>query len=368
LAQSGYQPKQDLKDSAELSLMTCPYFTRISICIFALIGGSFLFFLPAQAQKNDTVYLYNGDRITGELKKFENGLLFLKTDAMQTVNIEYDRISTIYSSKHFELRATSGYRYFGTLLNSSVPGSVNIITDIDTIIKPLWDIVQITSIKNRFFQKIDGSVDLGLNYTKASDVFQFSVAASAVHRTANYATAIDLSSIISDQDDDVARNNDAGFSVTRYFPGKWLARAETRGQQNTELDLDYRILAGLGGGYDLVRSNSQRLYSLAGLITNRERTLDSALVSNNLEFVVSLNYKWFRYSHPKIDITSGINFLPSLTTKGRIRLEYDLNGKIEIVKDVFFSITLYENFDNNPAASGASKNDWGIITSIGYTF
>ena len=93
-------------------------------------------------------------------------------------------------------------------------------------------------------------IDLGLSYTKASDVFQFSVAASAVHRTVNYATAIDLSSIISDQDDDVARNNDAGFSVTRYFPGKWLARAETRGQQNTELDLDYRILAGLGGGYD----------------------------------------------------------------------------------------------------------------------
>ena len=75
--------------------MTCPNYTRIYICVFALIGGSFLFLLPAQAQKNDTVYLYNGDRITGELKKFEYGLLFLKTDAMQTVNIEYDRISRL---------------------------------------------------------------------------------------------------------------------------------------------------------------------------------------------------------------------------------------------------------------------------------
>jgi hypothetical protein len=321
-----------------------------------------------QAQKNDTVYLNNGDRITGELKKFENGLLFLKTDAMQTINIEYDRIGTLYSAKHFELRTTSGYRYFGTLLKSTVPGTVNIATTTDTIPKPLWDIVQITSIKNRFLQKIDGSVDLGLNYTKATDVFQYSLMVSLTHRTPNYATRIDLSSILSDQDEDISRNNDAGLNVTRYLPGKWFARAEARGQENTELDLDYRIQTGLGGGYDVVRSNSQRLYGLAGLLANRERTIDSSLVSTNLELLLAVAYKWFRYRYPKIDITSGFNVFPSLTTGGRIRLEYDLSAKIEILKDVFFSLTLYENFDNNPSSASTSKNDWGIITSLGYTF
>ena len=40
------------------------------------------------AQKDDTVYLKNGDRITGEFKKYEGGLLFLKTDGMSTVSIE----------------------------------------------------------------------------------------------------------------------------------------------------------------------------------------------------------------------------------------------------------------------------------------
>jgi hypothetical protein len=320
------------------------------------------------AQKNDTIYLYNGDRITGELKKFEYGLLFLKTDAMQTVNIEYDRITTLYSARHFEFRTTSGYRYFGTVMASTTPGTVNIITSTDTIPKPLWDIVQITSIKNRFFQKIDGSIDLGLSFTKASDVFQYSLMTSLTHRTANYATRFDLSSILTNQDSDISRNNDAGLNVTRYFPGKWFALVETRGQQNTELDLDYRISAGLGGGYDLVRSNAQRLYGLAGLLGNRERTIDSALVSVNLELLLSVQYKWFRYRQPKIDITSGFNLFPSLTTGGRVRFEYDLNAKVEILKDVFLSLTLYESYDNNPAAGNASKNDWGIITSLGYTF
>lgn len=337
--------------------------------IVTWVAGCCLLIIPAQGQKNDTVYLNNGDRITGELKKFEYGLLFLKTDAMETVNIEYDRISTVYSSKHFEIRTTSGYRYFGTLLNSIVTGTVNIATYIDTVPKPLWDIVQMTSIKNRFFQKIDGSIDMGLNYTKSSDVFQYSLMATATHRTSNFATRIDLSSILSsDQDDEVSINNDAGLNVTRYYSGKWFARAETKGQQNTELDLDYRIQAGLGGGYDLVRSNAQRLYGLAGLLGNRERTIDSALVSNNMELLVAVAYKWFRYNQPKIDISSGFNFYPSFTTWGRIRLEYNLTAKIEILKDLFFGLTIYDNFDNNPSSNSTSKNDWGIITSLGYNF
>jgi hypothetical protein len=52
------------------------------------MAGCRFLIIQAQGKKNDTVYLDNGDRITGELKKFEYGLLFLKTDAMETVNIE----------------------------------------------------------------------------------------------------------------------------------------------------------------------------------------------------------------------------------------------------------------------------------------
>ena len=194
-----------------------------------------LSFLPSQAQKNDTIYLSNGDRLTGELKKFEYGLLFLKTDAMQTVNIEFDRISTMYSAKQYEIRTTSGLRYFGSLMNSKIPGTVNILTITDTVPRPMWSIVQITSIKNQFFQRIDGSVSMGLSYTKATDVLQYNVAATATYRTTNYSTTFDMSSILSEVDSLISRNNDIGLSVTRFLKGKWLAAVQVIDQQNSEL-------------------------------------------------------------------------------------------------------------------------------------
>lgn len=146
--------------------------------------------LTVQAQKNDTIYLRNNDRITGELKNFECGLLTLKTDAMQTISIEIEKINTIHSAKFFDIRATTGNRYFGHLKKSKVLSTVDIITVTDSIPKRLWDFVTITPIKRAFFQKIDGSIDFGLSYSKASDVFQYSANLQATHRTINYATKL----------------------------------------------------------------------------------------------------------------------------------------------------------------------------------
>jgi hypothetical protein len=332
-----------------------------------------LFFLvltiSVQAQKNDTIYLKNGDRITGELKKFEYGLLTLSTDAMLKVYIEFDKINTIYSAKYFEMRTNSGIRYFGHLMKSNSPASLNIVTKTDTIPKPLWDIVQITPIKRSFFQKIDGTIDLGLSYTKASDVFQYSLNLQATHRTVNYATRFNVSNILTDNGDSgVSKNNDLGVGVTRYLPKKWFARATAQGQQNTELDLDYRLQAGLGGGYDFVRTNSVRLYGMAGFVVNHEKTISSSEISDNVEALFGAQCKWFQYRHPKIDVTTNVELYPSLTINGRVRFEYDLSAKYEIVRDLFFNIQFYSSSDSKPAKGETSKSDWGVITSIGYTF
>jgi hypothetical protein len=322
-----------------------------------------------QAQKNDTIYLKNGDRITGELKKFEYGLLTLSTDAMLKVYIEFDKINTIYSAKYFEMRTNSGVRYFGYLMKSNTSASLNIITKTDTIPKPLWDIVQITPIKRTFFQKIDGTVDFGLTYTKASNVFQYSANLQATHRTINYATRFNVSSILTDNGDSgISRNNDIGIGVTRYLPNKWFARVSTLGQQNTELDLDMRLQAGAGAGYDFVRTNSVRFYGLAGMVVNHEKTIATTEVSNNIEALLAAQFKWFQYRHPKIDITSNFELYPSLTINNRVRFEYDIAAKYEIVRDLFFNLQFYVSSDTKPATGESAKSDWGVITSIGYTF
>lgn len=336
--------------------------------LFYCLAFIFLSQLTLKAQKNDTIYLRNGDRITGELKKFEYGLLNLSTDAMKTISIEFDRINSIHSSKYFEIRLKSGKKFFGHLQKSKEIETVTVVTSSDTIANKLRDIVLIVPIRRSFFQKIDGSLDLGLTYTKASDVFQYSINSQVTYRTTYYATRFNLESILTNDDSKVSKNNTVGLTVSHLLPNNWVTRLAVQAQQNTELDLDYRIQAGYGVGYDITRSNSVLFNVLGALVANQEKTIELAEVSENIEALFTAQIKWFKYRHPKINISSGLDLYPSLTSFGRVRLEYDLSAKYELISDLYLNVQLYENFDNEPTKGAKAKNDWGIITSIGYTF
>ena len=101
--------------------------------------------------------------------------------------------------------------------------------------------------------------------------------------------------------------------------------------------------AGYGVGYDIARTNSVRFNVLSGLLVNQEKTLTTATTSENLEALFAAQVKWFKYRHPKVDITSGLEIYPSVTSFGRVRLEYDLSAKYELIKDLYLNVQLYEN-------------------------
>jgi hypothetical protein len=320
-------------------------------------------------QKNDTLYLLNGDRITGEIKKVESALVTLKTNAMKTVYVEVEDVNSMNSKKYFEFRTISGYRYYGSMIRSLDTATIDLVTVDDTIPKPLWDLVMISQIRNRFFQRIDGSIDLGLNYTKSIDVFQYNLNAWTTYRGTNTATRIDITSILSEQgEDEIIKNHDIGLNLTRYFPGKWFARTQVDWQENTQLNLARRLQLGPAAGYDIVRTSPLRLYSLAGILVNSEKLITVEDPTINVEGLLSLYFNWDQYHFPKFDISTGFDLYPSFTVPGRVRFELDVNIRYEIVTDVFINLSYYQNFDNKPSAGGASGNDYGVVTSLGYTF
>ena len=281
--------------------------------------------VSASAQKNDTVYLKNGDRITGEIKKYEYGILTLKTDAMYTLSIEYDKIGTLHSSKYFEIVTKSGFSYYGSIVKSADSSSIGISVTNDTVTEPISKIVEIIPIKNKFWKKFYGSIDLGLSYYKSSSILQYYINTEINHRSKKQLLSFKLSSLFSIQkisdSTDRTSNNDISLGGTVFFPGKWLMGYKGQYQQNTEMNLDYRFQIGLGAGYDIVHTNPIRFYAIAGLLANREKPMDSISSSTNFEGIASMSFIWLQYRHPKINISTNINFIPSFTVSGRYRLE-----------------------------------------------
>ncbi|HSQ70412.1 MAG TPA: hypothetical protein VLM41_10025, partial [Steroidobacteraceae bacterium] len=59
---------------------------------------------------------------------------------------------------------------------------------------------------------------------------------------------------------------------------------------------------------------------------------------------------------------------PSLTESGRIRSEGKLSSRWEIISDLYFEISMYGSYDNQPGETAASDYDYGTTTSLGYSF
>ena len=318
--------------------------------------------------KTDTVFLKNGDRLTGEVKRLEYGILFLKTSGLGTINIEFDRIRTFYTKERFTILLSSGLRFFGTIDTSGTEGYVVLKVNDFRIPEPIAEIVELYPVKRAFWKRLDGSIDLGYSYTKASHLSQLNFNGNMEYRMEKSFTQFSAGFILTDQKDmERIRKQDYTLSYQRIIRRKWFAAAAVGIQQNTELGVEQRYWGGPGIGNKIVNNNLHVLSGLVGLLVMTELSADASVI-NNVEGLLNLDYRIFKFNKPDIDVRSNLSFFPSFTTTGRYRMEYDLNAKLEIFHDFYFGVRIYDNYDSKPIDDAASNNDWGVTTSIGYSW
>lgn len=330
-----------------------------------------LFTQAALAAKTDVIVLRNGDRITGEVKRLAFGMLTFKTDDMSTLNIKWDKISEVYANKQFfRVELQDGLLFFG-ILNTDT-SSNRLMVEFDTLKVRLnfSEIVRIDPIKRTFWDRIEASLSLGFNFTKASNVTTLNFSGNTKYRTYNVLHEINLSSVITIQKSDPKKTqrNNTGYTYNRYLAHRWFYIGTVKMEQNSELGIDLRLSGGTGFGKNIFQTNSAVFTAGTGVLLNREWTTESSGNKYNLEGLATLNFSKFHYDNPKLNLDSEVSVYPSLTTKGRVRLELDINLSWEIIKDLFWNLQYYTSFDNKPPNTEAARVDYGIVVSFGWTF
>jgi hypothetical protein len=88
----------------------------------------------------------------------------------------------------------------------------------------------------------------------------------------------------------------------------------------------------------------------------------------NLEAVLGTQYSYFRYDSPKASMDFTLNLFPSVTDFGRYRADSRLRARYELVKDLFFEVSLFDAYDSDPGDEARSNSDYSLVTSLGYSF
>ncbi len=335
---------------------------RLVLILYFSFFSLFLF-----GAKTDIVVLRNGDRITGEIKELKFGKLKYSTDDAGTIFIEWDNIDQVYSSNNFELVTVSGTKYFGSIsfVESRILG---VISPAGSIKLRLFDIATIIPIKSGFWRKIDGNISLGFNFTKASELAQGNAELNLYYNTYNLNHKLNFTSLVTVQkDNENAIRQDALYNVTKLLDNKWFWQSGVNWQQNSELGILSRSSIYSQYGRFLLASSRMNLRLNAGMLLNSETSFENE-TKGNVEASFAVSYDFFSYNTPELTISAYYMVFPSLSINGRIRQDMSTEIKWKIVSDFTFSFKVYFNADSKPITAKAAKEDWGLVTSIGYTF
>lgn len=347
---------------------------KYRITLLLILGCLSLTSANLQAARTDIVYLHNGDRITGEVKGVYSGQLEFKTDDLGVIMISWSAIRDLISDKEHQIQLTDGEHLTGKLSKppSSTENAENLIlvkTASGTEQLESNTIVGMYPLGASFWDRVDFDLGLGFNYDKASSVGKYTLGASAMYRAEGYINLGKLNSEFTTQNDiDNTSRNVLALMHMADLPEKRYYSYFGNLEQNDQLGIDLRTVLGVGYGWVPISTSAHWLTMGGGIQANLERPFDDAEPDENLEAVGTIRYQHYKHSVPKRNIDAYFQIMPSLTQSDRIRADFTLDFKWEVVRSFYVGMELYTSFDSKPASEEASKVDYGVISSVGYSY
>ncbi|MBG0843930.1 DUF481 domain-containing protein [Pseudomonas chengduensis] len=208
--------------------------------------------LCSSATFADTVWLKNGDRLSGTIRFFDGSKLLLETDYGGSIPLDWKKIATLESDHELlvKLGPVNGERAKSllaaepgkvTLANGESPKTIE-LTQIEQIMKP-------KPLVEDFTWK--GNIDLGLDYKRGerdSDDYDVDIKTQARHGLWRHNAIADYNREL--KDDVVSTDNwSAEYALDRFLTEKWFWQGRFEYKRDRIEEVERQRTLGTGPGY-----------------------------------------------------------------------------------------------------------------------
>jgi putative salt-induced outer membrane protein YdiY len=315
----------------------------------------------------------NGDHFTGEVKRLQNGLLYVETDYVSnSIALDWNQVQSVESTATYQIVMNNGRRMEGRIEKKSREEA----TVEDFLIREATEevrvasaaVVSIESTKTTFWRKLQGSIDFGYSFTSGNSQSTMNLGTSTTYKTPRWEVATSFDSTFSGQSNASKTNReDWQTSFTKFLNRNSFVEGLAGFLHSSQQDLTLRTTLGGGYGRYLKRTTNSNFSWLGGVVYAKESFDTSAgqPSDQNLEAIVGLKYNLIRFKFGEFD--SQVLAFPGLTDAGRLRLTTNNYLTIKLKNNFHLAFTLWDNFDSQPPPT-ARKNELGVSTGIGWSF
>ena len=334
--------------------------------LFAIL----LLHLGAFESVADTVVLVNGDRLTGQVKKVEEGKLVLQTRILGTLRIDWTKIRSVESESDFSVLTTDGERHDGRLSRDgsttrvSAGGSGESEVASDSVARVVRGRRPTGPIS--MLSALSGDADVGYSLARGNqNGTQSSLGARASYSSAHYSFVSRLDSLFARQDGARAQSRHAlSARMEHFLSGRLFAYGLSGFERNERRRLDLRTRLGGGAGWLFRDRGRTRFSALGGVAYNHERFREQA---NRVSGEAFAGFEWRTRLFKALVYDMALTVHSYPTERNRTRVEFDATLGVPIAGPFKYSLRLFDRYDTLPAQS-VSRNDYGVVSGLGIKF
>lgn len=333
--------------------------------------------VPVHARdKTDIMVMKNGDRMTCEVKGLERGVLYVDFDYIDgTVSVNWSKVARLESEHLFYVKTEDGSVSTGTLSTPEVgagrPVMIHVVEAPEQeVVIEQSEIVRMTPASERFWQRFNGEINLGLIYSKGNQSTQFSLGSRNEYVRERWnAHANYDSNLSSSTGANVSTRNYLDLGARRLLPwNNWFYSGLADFLQSTEQGIGLQSTYGGGLGRYLTNTDHASVAVFGGVAwqsTSYNKSNLPAAEQNVTSALFWTQAKLFKFSKTDLVVTGTL--LPALSDPGRLRFNTDASYYIKLVSNLKWNFSFYGNWDNRPPP-GFASSDYGTSSGISWSF
>ena len=318
------------------------------------------------------IEMKNGDRLSGDVKKLENGILYIETDYYSgSIGVDWSQVVRVRSSETYQVLLKDGNRVEGSIGKSPVSGENDKDFEIheENGVRETSsnDVVAIHSQKRSFLSQLTGSINAGYSFTSGNQQSSLTSNANATYESMKYFGGAGYTASFGGQ----SEGTQSTLLELQSIDGMYLNRKSflmVIGDllHSTQQELQLRTTVGGGYGQNIVHSNHQKLLWLGGLVYMNERFKSAkGLPTENLEGLAGMEYQLFRFD--RYDLNWQVLVFPGFTDAPRVRTSTKAGFGVKLTDKFKTEVNFWNNFDSHPP-SDTKRREFGISNTLGWTF
>jgi len=332
---------------------------------------------PAFArEKSDVIVMKNGDRLTGEIKSLDSGVLQFSVDYIDgTASIRWSMVDHLESKQLFVVATEDGSVYTGTLQTVGVAAGRPIRIQISEgvgqpKIVERSQIVQAIQTSDEFWQRFNGDINSGIMYAKGNQSTQYSLGSSIEYPRQRWAAGASIdSSLSSSSGSTVSTRNSLNTNALRLMRwNNWYYTGVANFLQSTEQDIHLQTSLSVGIGRYFKNTNRAKISVISGIAwqnTRYSQSADSQSTQNVAAAMVGTDVKFFKFKQTNLTISAVA--LPALSEPGRAYFSTNVSYYVKLFGKLNWNTSFYGNWDTQPPAN-FSGSDYGTSSGLGLTF